>query len=356
MTVQARMSAEGSLHQRWTELREHQAGLRARDAASRLGVSEAELIASGCGETAVRLDMQDPGRLIESMAPLGEVLALTRNEHVVIEKTGPLEHVEVYRGHGVGSVVGDAIDLRLYLQHWVRGFAVADSGRKGLRRSLQFFDARGVAVHKVFLTDQSDQEAFDRLVSEFADEDQTPGVAVSAHPPAASVRPDDAVDAAGLRAAWAQLLDTHEFLRMLNRFAVGRMQALRLAGSDWAWPVALDAPRRVLESARELQLPIMLFVASPGTVQIHIGPVQRLAVVGDWYNVLDPGFNLHLRESGVAFAWVVRKPTVDGVVTGLELFDAEGDLLLQCFGKRKGGQSEAPAWRALMERLPPLAV
>lgn len=351
----ATSSLEHSLHHRWTELREREAGLRARDAAAHLGVSEAELIDSGCGETAVRLDLEDPGRLVEAIAPLGEVLALTRNEHVVIEKTGPIESVEVHRGHGVGSVVGDAIDLRLYLQRWVHGFAVAEPGRKGLRRSLQVFDACGVAVHKVFLTDQSDQEAFDRLVSEFAGRDQVPGMTISAHAPAAPMRPDDAVDVTGLRAAWAQLLDTHEFLRMLHRFEVGRMQALRLAGSDWAWPVVLDAPRRVLESARELHLPIMLFVANAGTVQIHTGPVRRLAAVGDWYNVLDPGFSLHLRESGVAFAWVVRKPTADGVVTGLELFDADGQLLLQCFGKRKGGQSETLAWRALLEGLPPMA-
>lgn len=342
------------LRRRWAGLRECEPGLRARDAARRLGVSEAELIASACGENAVRLAPREPERLIEALAPLGPVLALTRNEHVVIEKTGPIEQIEIHHGHGVGSVIGKAIDLRLFLRRWVHAFAVTETTRKEPRRSLQCFDEHGVAVHKLYLTERSDVNGFQRLVNDFAAADQSTLLTVSSAEPPARARSDDAVDVEGLRTAWAGLRDTHEFFALLRRFGVRRLQALRLAGAHWAWPVVLDAHRRVLERARDIELPIMAFVASPGTVQIHTGPVHRLAVVGEWYNVLDPDFNLHLRETGVASAWVVRKPTVDGEVTGLELFDDRGEPLLQCFGKRKGGQRELTDWRRILEQLPAL--
>src|SRR3546814_4658978 len=68
----------------------------------------------------------------------------------------------------------------------------------------------------------------------------------------------------------------------------------------------------------------MIFVGSPGMVQIHTGPVTTLKQVGPWFNVLDPGFNLHLRDGDITEAWVVRKPTRDGIVTALEVYDAEG--------------------------------
>ncbi len=66
---------------------------------------------------------------------------------------------------------------------------------------------------------------------------------------------------------------------------------------------------------------------------------------------MDPGFNLHAREDHIHAAWVVRKPTADGIVTSLELFDAGGNTIALLFGERKPGRPEDPAWRALTETL-----
>jgi putative hemin transport protein len=40
----------------------------------------------------------------------------------------------------------------------------------------------------------------------------------------------------------------------------------------------------------------MVFVGSPGCIQIHSGPVKNIKVMNEWLNVLDPDFNLHVRE------------------------------------------------------------
>jgi putative hemin transport protein len=95
----------------------------------------------------------------------------------------------------------------------------------------------------------------------------------------------------------------------------------------------------------------MVFVGNHGCIQIHTGPVKTLRAMGPWFNVLDPGFNLHLREDRIVSAWVVRKPTSDGVVTSLELFDAEDELIATLFGKRKPGEAERGEWRAFAETL-----
>ena len=68
--------------------------------------------------------------------------------------------------------------------------------------------------------------------------------------------------------------------------------------------------------------------------------------------MLDQGFNLHLREDHIEDAWIVRKPTVDGEVTSLELFDADKRNLVMFFGERKPGQPEIEAWRELLAALP----
>ncbi|WP_309424647.1 ChuX/HutX family heme-like substrate-binding protein, partial [Escherichia coli] len=48
--------------------------------------------------------------------------------------------------------------------------------------------------------------------------------------------------------------------------------------------------------------------------------------------MLDPEFNLHLKTTGIAELWRVRKPSTDGIVTSWEAFDADGELIVQLFG------------------------
>jgi putative hemin transport protein len=221
-----------------------------------------------------------------------------------------------------------------------------------VRTSLQVFDIDGTAVHKIYLTAASDREAFNALVSRFRSPDQTSEIAVAPLPSRRLDRPDGDVDTSTFHKHWRALQDTHDFFSLLLEFGVGRAQAMRLAEPEFARPVAPAALRAALQAAADTQTPVMCFVGNPGCIQIHTGPVQTLKAMGPWFNVLDPTFNLHLREDAIHRAWVVRKPTSDGIVTSLELFDAEGFCFVQLFGERKPGKPELDAWRAIAADLP----
>lgn len=67
--------------------------------------------------------------------------------------------------------------------------------------------------------------------------------------------------------------------------------------------------------------------------------------------MLDPTFNLHLRDRGVVRVFSVRKPTVDGIVTSIEAFDDHDRNVLLMFGERKPGNPELEQWRALVARI-----
>src|SRR5262245_47905157 len=95
----------------------------------------------------------------------------------------------------------------------------------------------------------------------------------------------------------------------------------------------------------------MVFVGNRGCLQIHTGEVHKIVPLGPWINVMDPGFNLHLRTDAVTEAWIVRKPTDDGIVTSLELFDANGETIALLFGARKPGIPEQDAWRERIAEL-----
>jgi putative hemin transport protein len=327
---------------RRAELRRAEPRLRARDLAGRLGISEAELVALDAGATATPLAPAWP-EIVAGLAGLGPVMALTRNDHAVHEKIGCYAPVSV--SEGTGLVLGEAIDLRIFFAAWRYGFALHDPAAPDARRSLQFFDRNGTAVHKVYATAATDLAAWERLVARHA---AAPAPVIPA--PRRERRPagDAGGDAATLRAAWDALRDTHAFHGMLTRLGLERVAALRLAGEARARRVAPAALRDSLQAAAAAALPIMVFVGSPGVIQIHTGPVARLLATGPWFNVLDEDFNLHLREDAIAEAWVVRKPTDDGVVSSLELFDAAGGTIAMLFGRRKPGQPEDSQWRALL--------
>ena len=340
-------SEPSELLERYSQLRQAEPRLRARDAAARLGVSECELVAARCGDGVTRLDGRW-GLLLQSLPELGTVMTLTRNDYAVHEKVGRFEDVSVSEQGGL--VLGPDIDLRINFARWRFGYAVAEESSDVVRNSLQFFDGAGTAVQKIYLRDDSNRDAHARLVAAHTADSQAPGeAAVAPRRLPAKRRPDEDVDVEGLRRRWSSLQDVHDFAALLRDFGVGRVQACRLVGPEFAERVTPESYCLGLEQAAAQGLPIMVFVPSPGVVQIHTGPVQKLKRVGEWFNVLDPGFNLHLRDEGIVSNWLVRKPTREGTVTSLEIFDANDSQIAWMFGERERGQPERPDWRRLAE-------
>lgn len=328
---------------RWRHLRAEAPRLRIRDAALHLGASEAALVATIPGVGRLRPDW---AALLHGLTHAGPVMALTRNAACVHERHGTYRDASV---HGqMGLVVGEEIDLRLFLAQWKHAFFVPAAAPGSPRGSLQFFDASGEAVHKVFATEATPDGSLARLAASLADM-QAPPLATTQRQARAEPNPDATIDAGALREAWRGLRDTHDFFPMLRRFKVGRQQAFRLAGMEFAQPLEPAAIARALTLAAGQALPIMVFVGNPGCIQIHTGTITRLVQMEEWFNVLDPEFNLHLRTPAIASAWLIRKPTADGIVTSIEAFDAAGEVIVMLFGKRKPGQVEDPAWRMLAE-------
>jgi putative hemin transport protein len=345
----ARRLTGDELRQALIHLKERIPALRARDAAKELGVTEAELLACRAGDTVIRLEPEF-AEILRAMPSVGEVMVLTRNEHCVHEKHGRFDHVSIGTGHGL--VLNHDVDLRLFMNHWRYGFVVTEPVASGMRTSLQVFDIDGAAVHKIYLTGQSDRAAFDAIVERFRSPQQSPEILIAALPKRRPDRPDEEIDVVNFHKHWQALQDTHEFFGLLREFGVSRSQAMRLAEREYAYRVAPATMQRMLATAVETRTPIMCFVGNPGCIQIHTGPIENLKTVGPWFNVLDAGFNLHLREDAIDQAWVVRKPTSDGIVTSLELFDSDGFCFAQFFGERKPGKPELEAWRAIVANAP----
>ncbi len=319
-------------------------GKRSRDLASELGLSEAGLLAAHRGPEVVRLAL-GVKELVEALPSLGEIMVLTRNDVAVHEKVGRFGGIRF--GAEAGLVVNPPIDLRLFPKHWASAFAVEIPGEAGPRRSIQIFDRAGDAALKIHLRPASDVANFEAIRTRFALAEAEP-LDVQAYPPETLA---GEVDADAFRRDFADMTDVHAFFPLLRRHGIDRRGALNLMGEAHVQALGQKAATRLLEAASAAALPIMCFVGSRGCIQIHSGPVEKIRAMGPWINVLDPGFDLHLREDLVGEAFAVRKPTRWGALTSVELYDAEGALAAQFFGVRDEKGPEDARWRALVAGL-----
>jgi putative hemin transport protein len=327
--------------------------LRPRDLALHLGVSEAELLDARVGADVVRL-RPDLALLLERLPGVGRVMTLTRNEAAVHERRGTYQKGWV-RGH-VGLVVGPEIDLRLFPTHWVAAYRVVVHAGTRTLDSIQVFDAHGVAVEKIYAEGDSDRAAWEALIADLTHEDQAPGTFFALAEPAATPPVmAESFDRDAFLSGWAELSDTHHFHGLLRTHQVSYGAAFTVAEGRFTRRLPVSIALSLLEQASETSLPIMVFVGNRGCIQIHTGPVKRILARNGWTNVLDPDFNLHLKDDLVASAWAVSKPTDDGVVTSVELLDENGGVLVRFFGERKPGKPELPAWRALVDGLTTLS-
>ncbi len=322
--------------------------LRARDLADKLGISEAQLVAAQAGRGVTRI-AAEPDRIMPLLSGLDEVMALTRNDSCVIEKVGVYNN---YRsGQHASMILNDAIDLRMFPSHWVSAFAVEHEGKSGTRRSLQVFDAAGDAVHKVHLRDGSNLDHWSKLVGELRHEDQSDTLAVAHRKPTEAAKAD-AEKAGILRKEWSRMTDTHQFLRLTSKLKMNRLGAYRIAGEPFVRQLDVLAVNRMLESLAGSGIEVMVFVGNRGCIEIHGGAFEILKPMGPWQNILDPGFNLHLRLDHVAEVWAVSKPTQRGDAVSVEVFDADGGLIFQVFGRRTEETDSRPAWAAVVGELP----
>lgn len=338
------------LKKSWEALRAEQPGIRIRNAAKLLGVSEAELIATRCGEGVVRLEGSFQ-EILSHIESLGRVMALSRNEEVVHERKGVYLSPGLDNPH-VGLFVGEDIDLRIFFGPWGFTFAVEESAGNTVRKSLQFFAKDGEAIHKIYLIPGSDEAAFDRLVAKYKSEDQSSALEITVATEDKKEETPEPLDVEAFRTGWLELQDTHEFFGLLKKHKLNRIEALQNAPEGgYAVPIQTSVLRKMLDEVSARELEIMVFVGNKGIIQIHTGPAKKIVIHEHWLNVLDPAFNLHLSEPGIAEAWVVRKPTKDGIVTAIECFNHQGDQVAQWFGKRKPGIPELESWRLLVGEL-----
>ena len=340
------MESKEALAKAWSKLKEEEPKLRIKNAVDKLGVTEVELLATQ--QDITRLNEDWPG-IFQAVESLGYVMALTRNESVVHERRGEYHNIS-FNKH-VGLVLDPNIDLRIFPARLGSAFAVPVPTPRGVLQSIQFFDTFGIAAHKIYLLKEENLGQFNDLVESFKNEDQDAELVIEKGEAPSAYDYKNSIDKDAFIKDWSSLKDTHDFYPLLKKYNVKRTDALALAEGVFTQKVENTITESMLHGAAELEVPIMVFVGSRAVIQIHSGPIKTIKRMDNWLNVLDPEFNLHLQEDHIVDSWIVRKPTEDGIVTSIEVYDKSGKDIVTFFGARKPGIPELESWRDLVHEL-----
>ncbi|NWO04787.1 MAG: hemin-degrading factor, partial [Alteromonadaceae bacterium] len=195
--------ADTSLSHRWQALLAKKPKLRIRNAANELGVSELDLLL--CRTEGVQPLKAEFGELMKAMDTVGDVMILTRNDQVVHEITATFNKFTVAGKGAMGLAVGD-IDVRVFFNSWAHGYLVTENTGKITRESLQFFNAHGMALHKIYKTGATNTSAWDALVGESPNPAAEAPVLTAAPAPAERTDPGP-VDAGAWNEAWSKRKD-----------------------------------------------------------------------------------------------------------------------------------------------------
>ena len=339
---------------RYELLCQQQPQLRARDAARHLNVSEAELVAARANDNTYHL-LNRPEALLTALETVGEILVVTRNDSAVLETKCGFKGFtfNTHNGLHTAQCSNSGTDMRMLLNNWRYGFLVIEEQQIGRNKSLQFFDAMGQAVHKIYLTQNSNLQAFAKIIAQFISSEQPTYLDITQEKINEQVMPEQDVQWHKVRKSWQAMQSSHDFFQLLIGSKVTRQQAYDNVGSDLAYEIVPQALQQLFELAIRENRGLTFAVSNKGCTQFHRGPIGKINEHGCWFNVLGDDFNLHINTHRITQAWVVRKPQGGDPITTVEFFDHNDRLTLQVSAEREEGMPEPTHWRELVAQLEP---
>jgi len=302
---------------------------------------------------AIRLN-GDFAPLLKRLETLGNLTEVTRNASALLQKdnvSGAL-----YVNNEIEFAPTEAMHMRIFYPNWEHGYALEEYDADANTRvhSLQFFDRCGNMMHKIVLGNSADIASFKQLVFEHtATEQLTPEQLVPV-PESKGMLGVPQIDVDALRADWAHTHNHSDFLQRQEIFDHQRLRKLRLAGKAFAYQVANDSARVMLQRMSEFGTAILAQVGNAGIVQAYYGKIKKVGFKNSRLKIMNAGFRMLLREDHIDSIWVAKKPTTDGIITSLEVFNRQGMHIASFLSKKDNGQPEPREWRESIMHLAPI--
>lgn len=349
------LSVNTIIYQDFLQVKTQNPDIHTRDLASLLGITEAELLYCRVGHEQTQRLSDNVVGILGMLSSIGSAKAITRNDCAVIIQTGQYDNAKLH--HHAGLFLNPRkLDLRMFFAQWDSVFTVTEETKTGLRHSIQFFDKYGDALHKIYSTEQTNMDAWQNIIALYSSTENPPLSLDKARPFLETEISAELTQQ--IEQQWRDMKDVHQFFTILKNNNLNRQQVFRIVSRDLAWQVPTHSLSTLLAQAHQAQNEIMLFVSNRGCVQIFTGKINQPSCLTtestqtNWLTISNTNMNLHIIENEIDECWVTRKPTKDGFVTSLEVFDKQGNQIIQMYGQRTEGTPEQVEWCKQVLALP----
>jgi len=284
-----------SLKSKWEKLQSEDNKIRIRDAAKKLGTSEASLLSTEINDGVLFLNISDYHTFLSEVLSLDKIMLLIRSDSVVHEKTISSKDIQL-RDNKVFNNKSNELILEFNPTLFKYIFSQNKLHAKRSLRSFQIFDIYGDAILKIYLKGKNEIE-FDNIVERYKSE------------------------------------YNYELQEPINHKNLEPKSIIELNSSVkececYDYDLNENILRKVLIGSSKEQIPIQIHAIGKGTIQYHKDLIKKIVDFGPWINIIDKTFNLHAMENHLKHVILKKHEKNNDLFYHLDFFDMRNNYVL----------------------------
>lgn len=284
-----------SLKSKWEKLQSEDNKIRIRDAAKKLGTSEASLLSTEINDGVLFLNISDYDTFLSEVLSLDKFMLLIRSDSVVHEKTISSKDIQLRDNKVFNNKSNESIlEFNPTLFKYV--FSQNKLHAKRSLRSFQIFDIYGDAILKIYLKGKNEIE-FDNIVERYKSE-------------------------------YNYELQEPINLKNLEPKSIVDLKSSEKECECYKYDIKENILRKVLIASSKEQIPIQIHAIGKGTIQYHKDPIKKIVDFGPWINIIDKTFNLHAMENHLKHVILKKHERNNDSFYHLDFFDMNNNYVL----------------------------
>ena len=249
------------------------AKMRNYDISREIKISEGELLSLKINSNLKYLDIPDQIQFFNDIKRLKKVMFLTRNDDIVHEKTIIPNKLDIISNENNILLTCESPLLKFNDNLWEYAFSEYKITKNRELRSFQFFDKSGDSVLKIYLK-SDDVEKFNDISIKYESSYsyQLQGTCLPSYNTNKSLK---------------ELVLLKKSININNTWNKKMFYSKALF-------------RKMLQYLSKNKNEVSLYIIGNKSVQYHVGIINKVVDFSSWLNVLDPNFNIHVKEKNIS--------------------------------------------------------
>lgn len=328
------------ISEKWKQLKSFQPELSPGAVADKLKVSEAALFYSGKGDEIEFLN-NDFENLLKELKRFENIKILIKNKSSVSSISGGFS-VESNQDSLFLILRNPEMTLKINSENLMYGFAINSADEKSIR----FFDRYGFSVFRIHLNQQTDADEFKTVIKKFSAE--TDHFEIDSFETKQIEYPDE-TQLRGFHNDWKNLENPDEFDEILEKYKISHLQALHYAPNDFfASKIRNRMSANILEEAIGSDTKLRFVTENHNSKLSFDCTTERGSWHGEWFIVFGKESQFSLNTTKITESFIVRKPGKTGIISSLQCFDGNNELIFEVYCKRNEDEPEPNEWRAML--------